>query len=100
MSINSLATSSRPAQTVSGVIGLELFNKNTMTTAGVCLGLGTGVASFALVSAALPLQMASLTSLSAGLIYIGDRQVKGLNISPFSGQNNADKSIEVDEVAD
>ena len=68
MSIKSLTTSTESAQNVSGAVGSELFNKNTMTTAGVCIGLGTGVASLALVSAALPVQMVTFTGLSAGLL--------------------------------
>jgi|TARA_R110002020_G_scaffold143654_8_gene316130 hypothetical protein len=87
MSIKSLTTSTESAQNVSGAVGSELFNKNTMTTAGVCIGLGTGVASLALVSAALPMQMATFTGLSAGLLYMGDRQDKGIGLNPFAGKD-------------
>ena len=87
MSIKSLTTSTDSAQNVSGAVGSELFNKNTMTTAGVCIGLGTGVASLALVSAALPMQMATFTGLSAGLLYMGDRQDKGVSLNPFAGKD-------------
>ena len=89
MSIKSLTTSTESAQNVSGAVGSELFNKNTMTTAGVCIGLGTGVASLALVSAALPMQMATFTGLSAGLLYMGDRQDKGMGLNPFVGKDDA-----------
>lgn len=88
MSIKSLTTSTESAQNVSGAVGSELFNKNTMTTAGVCIGLGTGVASLALVSAALPVQMVTFTGLSAGLLYMGDRQDKGMGLIPFAGKDD------------
>ena len=64
--------------------GLDILNKNTLTTAGVLVAGSTGVAAAALVATALPAQMLIAAGTSAGLIYAGDRQAKGLSINPFS----------------
>ena len=64
--------------------GLDILNKNTLTTAGVLVAGSTGVAAAALVATALPAQMLIAAGTSAGLIYAGDRQSKGLSINPFS----------------
>jgi len=63
--------------------GLDVLNKNTLTTAGVLVAGSTGVAAAALVATALPAQMLIAAGTSAGLIYAGDRQAKGLSINPF-----------------
>ena len=63
--------------------GLDVLNKNTLTTAGVLVAGSTGVAAAALVATALPAQMLIAAGTSAGLIYAGDRQSKGLPINPF-----------------
>ena len=63
--------------------GLDVLNKNTLTTAGVLVAGSTGVAAAALVATALPAQMLIAAGTSAGLIYAGDRQSKGLSINPF-----------------
>ena len=62
---------------------IDLLTKNTLTTAGVLVGGSAGVASLALVATALPAQMALATGVSAGLIYAGDREAKGLPINPW-----------------
>lgn len=64
---------------------IELLTKNTMTTAGVIVAAGTGVAGAALLTAALPAQMLAAAGTSAALIYAGDRQSKGLSVNPFAG---------------
>ena len=63
--------------------GLDILNKNSLTTAGVLVAGSTGVAAAALVATALPAQMLIAAGTSAGLIYAGDRQSKGLSINPF-----------------
>ena len=62
----------------------DILNKNAMTTAGVLVGAGTGVAGLALIATALPAQLALATAVSGGLIYAGDRQDKGLPLNPWS----------------
>ena len=74
-----------PAQAESGA--LDILNKNTLTTAGVLLAGSTGVAAAALVTTALPAQMLIAAGTSAGLIYAGDRQAKGLSMNPFSSDS-------------
>lgn len=64
--------------------GLDILNKNTLTTAGVLVAGSAGLASAALVASALPAQMLIAAGTSAGLIYAGDRQSKGLSFNPFS----------------
>ena len=63
---------------------MEILSKNTLTTAGVMVAAGTGVAGAAVLAAALPAQIATAAVLSGGLIYAGDRQSKGLSVNPFS----------------
>ncbi len=70
--------------------GLDVLNKNTLTTAGVLVAGSTGVAAAALVATALPAQMLIAAGTSAGLIYAGDRQSKGLSINPFSKSDTPD----------
>jgi len=62
---------------------LDLLSKNTLTSAGVILGAGTGVAAGALVTAALPAQMLLATGATAALLYAGDRKSKELPIFPW-----------------
>ena len=71
---------------------IDLLTKNTLTTTGVVLGAGTAVAAGALVTAALPAQMLTATAVSAGCIYAGDRQAKGLSLNPFAGKSD-DKAV-------
>lgn len=63
---------------------IDILNRNALTTAGVLVAGSTGIASLALVSAALPAQIAAASGVSAGLIYLGDRQYKGLPLNPFA----------------
>ena len=63
---------------------LEILNKNTLTTAGVILGAGTGVAGAALLTAALPAQMLLASGATAALIYAGDRKSKSLPVFPWN----------------
>ena len=63
--------------------GTDILTKNTLTTAGVLVAAGTGVAGVAVLTAALPAQMLGAAAVSGGLIYAGDRQAKGLPINPF-----------------
>lgn len=65
----------------------SLLDKNTLTTAGVLVGAGTGVAGVALVATALPAQLALATGVSAALIYAGDRQDKGLPLNPWASKD-------------
>lgn len=65
----------------------DLLTKNTLTTAGVLVGAGTGVAALALVASALPAQVALATALSGGLVYVGDRQDKGLPVNPWASKD-------------
>ena len=66
---------------------IELLNKNTLTTAGVILGAGTGVAGAALLTAALPAQMLLATGTTAALLYAGDRKSKDLPVFPSQSAN-------------
>ena len=68
---------------------MEVLSKNTLTTAGVMVAAGTGVARAAVLAAALPAQIATAAVLSGGLIYAGDRQSKGLSINPFIKEADA-----------
>jgi tetrahydromethanopterin S-methyltransferase subunit F len=63
---------------------MDLLTKNTMTTAGVMVAAGTGVAGAAVLAAALPAQILTAAAVSGGLIYAGDRQSKGLSVNPFA----------------
>ena len=63
---------------------MEILSKNTLTTAGVMVAAGTGIAGAAVLAAALPAQIATATAISGGLIYAGDRQAKGLPVNPFN----------------
>ena len=62
---------------------LDLLSKNTLTSAGVILGAGTGVAGAALLTAALPAQMLLATGTTAALLYAGDRKSKDLPVFPW-----------------
>ena len=62
----------------------DLLTKNTLTTAGVVIAAGTGVAGAAVLAAALPAQILTAAAVSGGLIYAGDRQSKGLSVNPFA----------------
>ena len=61
----------------------DLLTKNTLTTAGVVVAAGTGVAGAAVLTAALPAQMLLAAGISSGLIYAGDRKSKDLPILPW-----------------
>ena len=63
---------------------IDILNRNTLITAGVLVGGSTVLASTALVAAALPVQIAVAGAATAGLIYAGDRQDKGLPVNPFT----------------
>ena len=71
-----------PASIDSGA-GSDLLNKNLLTTAGVLIGSGTAVAGTVILTAALPGQVIAAAALTGGLIYAGDRQDKGLPITPW-----------------
>lgn len=67
-----------------------LFDKNLLTTAGVLVAAGGGVAGTALLLSALPGQVIAASAVSGGLLYAGDRQHKGLPIIPnFKSQDAA-----------
>ena len=68
---------------------LDVLNKNTLTTAGVLVAGSTGVAALALVATAIPAQIALASGISAGLIYAGDREDKGLPILPWQKKEEA-----------
>ena len=74
------------ATEVSGSVVGDLLDKNALTTAGVLVGAGTAVAGAGILTVALPAQVFGATAISAGLIYAGDRQSKGLKIlaNPFA----------------
>ena len=63
---------------------IDLLDKNALTTAGVVLAAGGAVSGSLVLTAALPVPVIGLTAVSAGLIYAGDRQAKGLPINPFN----------------
>lgn len=63
---------------------VDILTKNTLTTAGVILGAGTGVAGAALLTAALPAQMLLATGTTAALLYAGDRKSKDLPVFPWA----------------
>ena len=71
--------------------GLEVLNRNTLTTAGVLVGGATALSATALVTTAMPIQMALAAGTSAGLIYLGDRQHRGLPVNPFEKGTDATK---------
>ena len=77
----------------------DLLSKNTLTTAGVVVAAGTGVAGAALLTAALPAQFLSAAAVSGGLIYAGDRQAKGLSINPFAAPKAPLMSDDYDHTA-
>ena len=62
---------------------MEILTKNSLTSAGVILGAGTGVAGAALLTAALPAQMLLATGTTAALLYAGDRKSKDLPVFPW-----------------
>ena len=83
---------------IGGVMGdstgnaIDILNRNALTTAGVLVAGSTGLASLALVSAALPAQVAAASGVSASLIYLGHRQHKGLPLNPFAkDEDSSDK---------
>ena len=63
---------------------MEILTKNSLTSAGVILGAGTGVAGAALLTAALPAQMLLATGTTAALLYAGDRKSKDLPVFPWA----------------
>ena len=50
-----------------------LMNKNFLTTSGVLLAAGTGVAGGAVLLTAFPAQVLGAAAISGGLLYAGDR---------------------------
>ena len=60
----------------------DLLSKNALTTAGVLVGAGTGVAGVGILFAALPGQMTAAAALTGGLMYAGHRQSIGKPIIP------------------
>lgn len=60
----------------------DILSKNALTTAGVLIGAGTGVAGAAILVAAMPGQMAISATLTGGLLYAGHRQHVGKSIIP------------------
>ena len=82
---NSIITDCAPADAV-GAGSEGLMDKNFLTTAGVLVAAGGGVAGTALLVTALPAQTLTAAAVSGGLIYAGDRKHKGLPIIPqFNG---------------
>ena len=65
----------------------DLLSRNVLTTAGVLVGAGTGVAGAAVLVAALPGQMAVAGTLTGGLLYAGHRQHVGKPIIPQFGSD-------------
>ena len=59
-----------------------LMNQNFLTTSGVLIAAGTGVAGGALLVTAFPAQVLGAAALSGGLLYAGDRKDKGLPLVP------------------
>ena len=88
---------------VEGAVGTsnatEILNKNLMTTAGVLVGTSTVLASTALVAAAIPAQVLVATGASAGLIYAGDRQHKGLPLNPWAKPEEKSVTTEAEATA-
>ena len=76
-----------------------LLDKNFLTTAGVLVAAGGGVAGTALLLTALPGQVISAAALSGGLIYAGDRQAKGLPIVPTFKSEGSDTTAPAPAVA-
>jgi len=72
-----------------------LLDKNFLTTAGVLVAAGTGVAGTALLVTAMPAQILGAAALSGGLIYAGDRKAKKLPLIPVA-QASDKKSEPVD----
>ncbi len=60
------------------------LNRNMLTTAGVIAGATTVGGAAALATAVMPLQVLGGGTLTAGLIYAGDRKHKGLSLNPFA----------------
>lgn len=65
----------------------DLLSKNALTTAGVLVGAGTGVAGVGILFAALPGQMTVATAITGGLLYAGHRQSVGKPIIPGTGKS-------------
>ena len=86
----------QPADTAGAGSG-NLLDRNALTTAGVCVAAGTGVAGAAVLVAALPAQMLTAGALTGGLLYAGHRQYVGKPILPSFGQ--ADASVTVTATA-
>ena len=68
----------------------DILSKNALTTAGVLVGAGTGVAGAGVLFMALPGQMTVAAALTGGLLYAGHRQSLGQSIIP--GRGTDDKS--------
>ena len=60
------------------------FNRNMLTTAGVIAGATTVGGVAAIGTIVFPAQVLGGGALSAGLLYAGHRQAKGMSINPFT----------------
>ena len=67
----------------------DLLSKNALTTVGVLVGAGTGVAGVGVLFAALPGQMTVATAITGGLLYAGHRQSVDKPIIPGVGGKSA-----------
>ncbi len=67
----------------------DILSKNALTTAGVLVGAGTGVAGAGILFLALPGQMTVAAGLTGGLLYAGHRQSVGKPIIPGTGGKSA-----------
>ena len=81
--------STAPAVTCAGAGSNDLLSRNALTTAGVLVGAGTGVAGAAVLVAALPGQMLVAGATTGGLLYAGHRQHVGKSIIPTFGRGSA-----------
>ena len=76
------------ATTTSGAKS-DILSKNALTTAGVLVGAGTGVAGAGILFMALPGQMTVAATLTGGLLYAGHRQSVGKPIIPGTGSDDS-----------
>ena len=74
----------------------DILSKNALTTAGVLVGAGTGVAGVGILFAALPGQMTVATALTGGLMYAGHRQSIGKPIIPGTGKSAPTPGVVLD----
>lgn len=74
----------------------DILSKNALTTAGVLVGAGTGVAGAGILFMALPGQMTAAAALTGGLLYAGHRQSLGKSIIPGRGTDDKPSATTVD----